>query len=114
MLFLIKLFAKYNLNDASNDDILELLNKAFEILIDPVKREIYDNYGYSGLEISEKIKLNNISTVNESMWIKFLWSIGFFFTCGYCLCFCCFCCCCGGFCGSCRRNLRKRPINKLD
>ena len=45
-----KLASKYNPEDETDFEMLEEINKAYEILSDPEKKKIYDKYGEEGLE----------------------------------------------------------------
>lgn len=78
------------------------INNAHAILIDPTKRNIYDQYGSLGLYVAEQFGEENVNTyfVLSSWWAKAL-----FIFCGVatgCYCCCCLCCCCNCCCGKCK------------
>ncbi|XP_043225299.1 dnaJ homolog subfamily C member 5-like isoform X1 [Amphibalanus amphitrite] len=78
------------------------INRAHATLSDPIKRNIYDNYGSLGLYIAEQFGEENVNTyfLVTSGWCRAL-----FVFCGVitgCYLCCCFCCCCNFCCGKCR------------
>ncbi|KAM7537008.1 hypothetical protein Aperf_G00000066437 [Anoplocephala perfoliata] len=78
-------------------DIFKDISRAYQSLMDPVKRNIYDKYGSLGLSIAEQVGEDNVNTyfMLSSKWCKAL----FFFCCAITGCyFCCCCCFCCNFC----------------
>lgn len=98
-----KLALKYhpdkNPNNPEASDKFKEVNRAHSILIDPTKRNIYDNYGSLGLYIAEQFGEENVNAyfVVTSTWCKALFiCCGIFTGCYFCCCLCCcFNCCCG-------------------
>uniref|UniRef100_A0A0X3NRJ4 DnaJ homolog subfamily C member 5 n=1 Tax=Schistocephalus solidus TaxID=70667 RepID=A0A0X3NRJ4_SCHSO len=90
-----------NPDNPSAAEIFKDVNRAYQVLMDPVKRGIYDKYGSVGLSIAEQVGEDNVQAyfMLTSKWCKGL----FFFCCAitgcYFCCCCCFCCnfCCGKF-----------------
>lgn len=80
-------------------DKFKEVNRAHSILIDPTKRNIYDNYGSLGLYIAEQFGEENVNAyfVVTSTWCKALFiCCGVLTGCYFCCCLCCcFNCCCG-------------------
>lgn len=78
------------------------INRAYKILSDLTKRNIYDNYGSLGLYVAETFGEENVNTyfILTSTWCK-----GLFIFCGIitgCYFCCCCCCCCNFCCGKCK------------
>ncbi|XP_025420757.1 dnaJ homolog subfamily C member 5-like isoform X2 [Sipha flava] len=93
-----KLALKYhpdkNTGNPEAEEKFKEINKAYRILTDPSKRNIYDNYGSLGLYIAEQFGEENVNTYFfvTSKWCKAL-IIGSCLITGCCCCFCCCCCC---------------------
>ncbi|VVC45210.1 Hypothetical protein CINCED_3A019328 [Cinara cedri] len=93
-----KLALKYhpdkNTGNPEAEEKFKEINKAYRILTDPRKRNIYDNYGSLGLYIAEQFGEENVNTYFfvTSKWCKAL-IIGSCLITGCCCCFCCCCCC---------------------
>ncbi|VDL17832.1 unnamed protein product [Hymenolepis diminuta] len=86
-----------NPNNPAAADIFKDVSRAYQALMDPVKRNIYDKYGSLGLSIAEQVGEDNVNTyfMLSSKWCKAL----FFFCCAITGCyFCCCCCFCCNFC----------------
>ncbi|KAE8750970.1 hypothetical protein FOCC_FOCC002398 [Frankliniella occidentalis] len=83
-------------------DRFKEINRAYSILSDLTKRNVYDNYGSLGLYIAEQFGEENVNPyfLVTSGWCKFA-----FLFCGLitgCYCCCCLCCCCNFCCGKCK------------
>ncbi|XP_050423662.1 dnaJ homolog subfamily C member 5 homolog isoform X2 [Adelges cooleyi] len=93
-----KLALKYhpdkNTGNPEAEEKFKEINKAYRILTDPSKRNIYDNYGSLGLYIAEQFGEENVNAYFfvTSKWCKAL-IIGSCILTGCCCCFCCCCCC---------------------
>lgn len=76
------------------------INYANEILSDPDRRKIYDQYGSMGLYIAEQFGEDNVKTyfMLSTGWCKALMIFFGIATCGY-FCCCCFYFCCNFCCG---------------
>lgn len=101
-----KLALKYHPDKNSNNpdatEKFKTINHANEVLSDPTKREIYDQYGSMGLYVAEQFGENNVKTYLylNSCWCKTLFILCGILTLGYfggCFCCCCFCFCCGKY-----------------
>ncbi|XP_050524232.1 dnaJ homolog subfamily C member 5 homolog isoform X2 [Daktulosphaira vitifoliae] len=93
-----KLALKYhpdkNTGNPEAEEKFKEINKAYRILTDASKRNIYDNYGSLGLYIAEQFGEENVNAYFfvTSKWCKAL-IIGSCIATGCCCCFCCCCCC---------------------
>lgn len=107
----LKLHPDKNPDDPTAAEKFKEVNRAYSILSDTTKRNIYDQYGSLGLYIAEQFGEENVNAyfVLSSPWFKCL-----FLTCGLitgCYFCCCCCCCCNFCCGKCRP---KHPDEEYD
>jgi len=75
------------------------ISKAYAVLSDSSKRNIYDNYGSMGLYIAEQFGEDNANAyfMLQSKTAKFCFAFLSIIT--GCFCCCCCCCCCNFCCG---------------
>ncbi|XP_060850904.1 dnaJ homolog subfamily C member 5-like isoform X1 [Rhopalosiphum padi] len=90
----LKFHPDKNTGNPEAEEKFKEINKAYRILTDPSKRNIYDNYGSLGLYIAEQFGEENVNAYFfvTSKWCKAL-IIGSCIVTGCCCCFCCCCCC---------------------
>ena len=75
------------------------INKAHTILSNETKRQIYDQYGSLGLEISENLGDDNFNAYYEKT--SCCWKTVVILSCLLTCCCCCLCCCM--CCGKCKQ-----------
>ncbi|CAL8108559.1 unnamed protein product [Orchesella dallaii] len=100
----LKLHPDKNTEDPDAIEKFKQVNTSYQVLSDPTRRNIYDNYGSLGLYVSEQFGEENVNTyfILTSGWCKALFCVTGILTGCYFGC-CCFCCCCCNFCcGKCR------------
>ncbi|VDD74060.1 unnamed protein product [Mesocestoides corti] len=103
-----------NPDNPATADVFKDISRAYQSLIDPVKRNIYDKYGSLGLSIAEQVGEDNVNTyfMLSNKWCKAL----FFFCCAITGCyFCCCCCFCCNFCfGKYKPHVHEPPPEEVN
>ena len=95
-------------NDQTTTEKFKEINHANNILSNPQKRKIYDDYGEMGLKMMDQLGEERMIYLLRP-WVKWLFCSLFVLTCGcfgcFCCCLCGFKCCCNFCCGKCKPNI---------
>lgn len=108
-----KLVIKYHPDKTNGDAAAELrfrrITRAYKVLTDPNKRQIYDKYGSDGLNLYEEMqgqRKGPQNYLNRHPAARCLYYVFGALTFGYACCCCCWCChCCNGHC--------TKPMSKI-
>lgn len=101
-----KLARKYHPDkNPGNENVekkFQRISRAYEVLSDPYKRKVYDQYGSDGIRLYEEMhgqRQGPQAILNRHPCTKLMYNIAWALTCGFFCCCCCWCCnCCGGRC----------------
>nr|ADD38910.1 Cysteine string protein [Lepeophtheirus salmonis] len=95
-----------NRDNPEANEIFKDVNRAYHVLTDPEKREIYDKYGSLGLQVGEQFGYKNVKVymLSEKPWAKVVFGFLLFIVGVTCVATCCCCCLCCGKCSSWLKN----------